>query len=207
MRKAWRHAKVGALALSAGALGLVAGLVLGMNTPVGAMAGGQARVAEGGIPGGYAEVERRSRAGSQQVFLGQPLGDTAPIFPGDPKVKWQLWNCVDAHPSVPRCRHGSGYTLEQIQSLGTHTGTHISAPCHFHENKPCLDRLPEKFFGLRPLMVINVKPLILARHGNGDFFITVRYIQNWLLHTRCTALPQNSYVVLYTALPSFYHLG
>jgi kynurenine formamidase len=97
--------------------------------------------------------------------------------------------------------------LEQIQSLGTHTGTHISAPCHFHENKPCLNRLPEKFFGLRSLLVINVKPLILARHGNGDFFITVRYIENWLRHTGCGAIPQNSYVVLYTGLSSFYHLG
>src|SRR5213079_2922353 len=83
-----------------------------------------------------------------------------------------------------------------IQSLGTHTGTHISAPCHFHENKTCLNRLPEKFFGLRPLIVINVKPLILARHGNGDFFITASYIRNWLQRTGCAAIPQNSYVVL-----------
>jgi kynurenine formamidase len=108
---------------------------------------------------------------------------------------------------VPRCRHGSGYTLEQIQSLGTHTGTHISAPCHFHEGKTCLNRLSEKFFGLRQLLVINVKPLILARHGNGDFFITASYIQNWLRRTGCRAIPQDSYVVLYTGLSSFYHLG
>jgi kynurenine formamidase len=135
------------------------------------------------------------------------LSDNAPIFPGDPAFKWQLWNCVNAHPSVPRCQHGSGYTLEQIQSLGTHTGTHISAPCHFHENTPCLDRLPEKFFGLRPLIVINVKPLTLARHGNGDFFITANYIHNWLQRTGCSAIPQDSYVVLYTGLASFYHLG
>src|SRR5258708_25112452 len=160
MWKAWRHAKVGGLALSGSALGLVAGVVLGMNTAVGAMAGGQARVAQGGISGGYAQVDPRDPARSQQVFLGQPLSDNAPIFPGDPKVTWQLWNCVDAHPSVPRCRHGSGYTLEQIQSLGTHTGTHIPAPCHFHENKPCLDRLPKQFFDLRPLLAIHRKPLI-----------------------------------------------
>src|SRR5260370_13218982 len=206
MWKAWRRAKVGALALSASALGLVAGLVLGMNTAVGAMAGGQARVAQGGISGGYAQVDPRNPARSQQVFLGQPLSDNAPIFPGDPQFKWQLWNCVNAHPSVPRCRHGSGYTLEQIQSLGTHTGTHISAPPPFPAHKPLLDRLPEKFFGLRPLVVINVKPLILPRHGNGDFFITTSYIQNSLQRTRCRAIPHNSYVVLYTRLSSFYHL-
>jgi len=119
-----------------------------MSSAGGASAGDQTRAAASGIPRGYTQVDPRDPARSLQVFLGQPLSDNAPIFPGDPKFKWQLWNCVNAHPSVPRCHHGSGYTLEQIQSLGTHTGTHISAPCHFHENKPCLDRLPEKFFGL-----------------------------------------------------------
>jgi len=207
MQQHRRHAKVGALALSAVALGLVAGFVLGLNSAVGASPGGQTRAAPGGIPHGYAQVDPRDPARSQQVFLGQPLSDNAPIFPGDPKFRWQLWNCVNAHPSVRRCHQGSGYTLEQIQSLGTHTGTHISAPCHFHENKPCLGRLPEKFFGLRPLIVINVKPLILARHGNGDFFITASYIRSWLQRTGCRAIPHNSYVVLYTGLSSFYHLG
>jgi kynurenine formamidase len=84
---------------------------------------------------------------------------------------------------------------------------HISAPCHFHEGAPCLNQLPEKFFGLRPLIVINVKPLIASRHGNGDFFITTSYIQDWLKTSGCGAIPQDSYVVLYTGLSSFYPLG
>jgi kynurenine formamidase len=208
-----RHAKVGTLAVgTVGVIfGLVVGLVLGVTSPVrasagSASAGSQTRVAVGSIPDGYAKVDPRDPDSSQQVFLGQPLSDNAPIFPGDPPFKWQLWNCVNAHPSVPRCQQGSGYTLEQIQSLGTHTGTHISAPCHFHEDQICLDRLPEKFFGLRPLVVINVKPDILARHGNGDFFITTSYIQDWMHRTGCN-IPQDSYVVLYTGLSSFYHLG
>ena len=207
MKKTGRHTRAFVLAASAVALGLLGGFALGMNSAAGAMAGRPVPTAPAGIPHGYARVDPRNPARSQQVFLGQPLSDNAPIFPGDPHFRWQLWNCVKAHPSIPRCRHGSGYTLEQIQSLGTHTGTHISAPCHFHENKICLDRLPEVFFGLRPLIVINVKPLILARHGNGDFFITARYIQNWLRRTGCRAIPQNSYVALYTGLSSFYHLG
>src|SRR5258708_19194115 len=62
-------------------------------------------------------------------------------------------------------------------------------------------------FGLRPLIVINVKLLILARHGNGDFFVTVRCIHKWLQRTGCGTIPQNSYVVLYTGLSSLYHLG
>ena len=206
MRKILRYTKAGAAALTAAALGLVAGFVLGMNPGAGAAAGAP-RVAAGGIAPGYAAVDPRDPATSQQVFLGQPLSDNAPIFPGDPKFKWQLWNCVNAHPGVPNCAQGSGYTLEQIQSLGTHTGTHISAPCHFHEGAPCLNQLPEKFFGLRPLIVINLQPLILSRHGNGDFFITTSYIQDWLKSTGCGAIPQDSYVVLYTGLSSFYRLG
>ena len=206
MQKISRHMKAGAVALAV-AVGLMAGFVLGVNTTAGAAAGARTQASAGGIPSGYAQVDPRDLSTAQQVFLGQPLSDNAPIFPGDPPFKWQLWNCVNAHPSVPNCAQGSGYTLEQIQSLGTHTGTHISAPCHFHEGAPCLNQLPEKFFGLRPLIVINVKPQILSRNGNGDFFITVRYIQNWLRQSGCKAIPQNSYVVLYTGLSSFYHLG
>ncbi len=123
-----------------------------------------------GISAGQAPLRARRGSGASGSRYA-----TTPIFPGDPKCRRQLWNCVNAHPRAPRCDQGSGYTLEQIQSLGTHTGTHISAPCHFHENKRCLSRLPEKFFGLRPLIVINVKPVILARHGNGDFFVTASY--------------------------------
>jgi hypothetical protein len=115
MKKPGRHVKAAAFAASAVALGLMAGFVVGLNSPVGASAGHQAHAALGGIPRGYAQVDPRNTARSQQVFLGQPLSDNAPIFPGDPKVKWQLWNCVKAHPSIPRCQHGSGYNLEQIQ--------------------------------------------------------------------------------------------
>jgi kynurenine formamidase len=205
MQQARRHAKVGWLALSV--VALVAGFVLGMNSAVGASpAADQARAASSGITAGYAQVDPRDPEQSRQVFLGQPLSDNAPIFPGDPPFHWQLWNCVNAHPTIPNCQQGSGYTLEQIQSLGTHTGTHISAPCHFHEGAICLNKLPEKFFGLRPLLVINVKPRILARNGNGDFFITISDIQAWMQRTGCT-IPQNSYVVFYTGLSDFYHLG
>ena len=103
MQKTRQHAKAGALALGAAAVGLVTGLALGLTSAVGAIAGDQARTTAGGIARGYAQVDPRNPARSQQVFLGQPLRDNAPIFPGDPPFKWQLWNCVKAHPSVPRC--------------------------------------------------------------------------------------------------------
>jgi len=75
-------------------------MVVGVTSAVGASAGGHARQAAG-IPRGYAQVDPRNPARSQQVFLGQPLSGNAPIFPGDPKVKWQLWNCMKAHPGIP----------------------------------------------------------------------------------------------------------
>src|SRR5437868_12321174 len=108
----WQQ-KTGVLAVAI-ALGLAAGFALGLNSSVGASARGQARAAPGGVLRGYARVDPRNPARSQQIYLGQPLSDNAPSFPGDPPFRWQLWNCVQAHPSVPRCRHGSGYTLEQI---------------------------------------------------------------------------------------------
>ena len=45
---------------------------------------------------------RATRTTRSRSSSGQPLSDDAPIFPGDPPFKWQLWNCVDAHPSVPK---------------------------------------------------------------------------------------------------------
>ena len=113
MQEIRRQAKLYALAVSAVAVGLAVGMAVGMTSAVGAIADGHTRQAAG-IPHGYAQVDPRNPARAQQVVLGQPLSGNAPVFPGDPTVKWQLWNCVKAHPSIPRCRHGSGYTLEQI---------------------------------------------------------------------------------------------
>ena len=125
MRKIHRHATPGAAVLIAAALRLVAGLILGSNPGANAAAG--LRAAAGGIAPGYAAVDPPT-ATAQQVFLGQPLSDNAPIFPGDPPFQWQLWNCVNAHPSVPKCAQGSGYTLEQIQSAGhAHRHPHLRA--------------------------------------------------------------------------------
>src|ERR1700719_4618777 len=59
----WRT-KAGMIAVSAVALGLVAGFVLGMNSTVGASAGARTRAAAGSIPHGYAQVDPRNPARS-----------------------------------------------------------------------------------------------------------------------------------------------
>jgi kynurenine formamidase len=143
-----------------------------------------------GIPAPYWHVDPRT---ARPVRLGQPLTTHAPIFPGDPPFRWRVWT------TVPE----SGYLLEQITSLGTHTGTHISAPCHFHVGAPCLVRLPERFFTPRPLVVLDLRPAI--RRRGGDFFVGIPDLRRFeRAHGR---IPQGSYVVLFTGLSRFYHLG
>jgi kynurenine formamidase len=150
-----------------------------------------ARLAERtGIAAPYWRVDPRT---ARAVRLGQPLTTDAPLFPGDPPFRWRVWT------TVPK----SGYLLEQITSLGTHTGTHISAPCHFHVGAPCLARLPERFFTPRPLVVLDLRPAI-SRRG-GDFFVGIAGLRRFEhAHGR---IPPGAYVVLYTGLSRFYHLG
>jgi len=143
-----------------------------------------------GIPAPYWRVDPRT---ARPVRLGQPLTTGAPIFPGDPPFHWRVWT------TVPK----SGYLLEQITSLGTHTGTHISAPCHFHVGARCLVHLGERFFTPRPLVVLDLRRAI-ARRG-GDFFVGVPALRAFeRAHGR---IPPGAYVVLLTGLSRFYHLG
>ena len=150
-----------------------------------------ARLAERtGIAAPYWQVDPRT---ARAVRLGQPLTTDAPLFPGDPPFRWRVWT------TVPK----AGYLLEQITSLGTHTGTHISAPCHFHVGAPCLARLPERFFTPRPLVVLDMRPAI--RRRGGDFLVGVAGLRRFeQAHGR---IPPGAYVVLYTGLSRFYHLG
>jgi kynurenine formamidase len=144
------------------------------------------------------------------VDLDQPLTRNAPTFPGDPLFRSTLWNCVEPHPELsPRCAEGTGYQLEKITSLGTHTGTHISAPCHFYERiegRPaaCLRDLHQKFFAPRPLVVIDVRRRV-ARAGHGDFFVELADIRAW--ERRHGKVPAGAYVVLHTGWSRFYALG
>ena len=150
----------------------------------------QALAKRTGIPAPYWQVDPRT---ARAVRLGQPLTTRAPLFPGDPPFHWRVWT------TVPK----SGYLLEQITSLGTHTGTHISAPCHFHVGAPCLVELPERFFTPRPLVVIDLRSEI--RRRGGDFFVEAADLRRFEhAHGR---IPPGSYVVLYTGLSRVYHLG
>jgi kynurenine formamidase len=145
-----------------------------------------------GIAAPYWAVDPRT---ARAVRLGQPLTTNAPLFPGDPPFRWRVWT------TVPE----SGYLLEQITSLGTHTGTHISAPCHFHVGAPCLTNLPETFFTPRPLVMLDLRAQMRRRDGDGDFFVGIPALRRF--EHRHGRIPPGSYVVIYTGLSRFYHLG
>jgi kynurenine formamidase len=185
-----------ALAAAAATTALAAERLLPQQSPaaarLSALPGGQAAelARRTGIAAAYWTVDPRT---ARPVRLGQPLTSGAPLFPGDPPFHWRVWT------TVPK----SGYLLEQITSLGTHTGTHISAPCHFHVGARCLVHLSERFFTPRPLVVLDLRSRI--RRLGGDFFVGIRDLRRFeSVHGR---IPPGSYIVLYTGLSRFYHLG
>ena len=95
------------------------------------------------------------------VHLGHVLSANAPLFPGDPQFSSTLYNTIPA----------DGYKLELI-SMGTHTGTHVSAPCHFITGAPCIDDLPASAF-VYPSFVIDVRDRIKSDPAHADFKLTV----------------------------------
>ncbi|MFI7586177.1 cyclase family protein [Spongisporangium articulatum] len=134
----------------------------------------------GPIPRGYAGVDPRT---ARRVPLWQELAPSNPIFPGDPAFTSEIWTTVAE----------SGYLLEHITSLGTHTGTHISAPAHFHEGAQYLSELDETF-ALMPLAVIDVSRRV-QRIG-GDFSLDVDFLKAW--ERRHGRYPARGCVLLYT---------
>ena len=139
-----------------------------------------------GIPRGYRDVDPRT---ATRVPLWQELSPTNPIFAGDPEFTSRVFTTIDE----------SGYLLEQITSLGTHTGTHISAPAHFVEGAKYLSELSESWT-LMPLAVIDVRERI--ENGDGDFSLGVSDLKEW--ERRYDRIPANGCVLLLTGFAEIY---
>jgi hypothetical protein len=73
-----------------------------------------------------------SLPGFSEVVSLSHINDPAkiPLFPGDPEFR------IDTAFTIPE----DGFFLEYVQE-GTHTGSHYSAPCHFHAGALCADQL------------------------------------------------------------------
>jgi kynurenine formamidase len=137
-----------------------------------------------GIPRGYEAVDPRT---ARRVPLWQELSPANPLFPGDPPFT------VETFTTIPE----SGYLLEKITSLGTHTGTHVSAPAHFIEGAPALSELGESWT-LMPLVVIDVRARVAAT--GGDFLVEVGALQQF--ERRQGPIPARGCVLLLTGFSS-----
>lgn len=145
-----------------------------------------APVASAGIPSGFESVDPRT---ARRVALWQELGPANPIFPGDPEFTVETFSTIPA----------DGFLLERITSLGTHTGTHVSAPAHFIEGAPALSQLDESWT-LMPLVVLDVRARIAS--GGGDFVIGVGELRRF--ERRHGRIPSGGCVLLLTGFSSRY---
>ncbi len=132
----------------------------------------------GGIPKGYEGVDPRT---AKRVPLWQELSTKDPLFPGDPAFSYEIYNTIA----------NDGYLLEHITSLGTHTGTHISAPGHFVEGAKLLSQLDEGWT-LMPLAVIDVRKRV--KTDGGDFSLGVAELKAW--ERKFGKFPPNGCVLL-----------
>ena len=145
------------------------------------MGAGRFSSSKGGrLPRGYEGVDPRT---ARRVPLWQTLSPADPLFPGDPPFRYRIADTIQK----------DGYLLEQITSLGTHTGTHISAPAHFHQGAAYLNQLDESWT-LMPLVVVDVRDRVAK--GGGDFTVGVKDLEHF---ERCHGrIPRGGCVLLLT---------
>lgn len=148
-----------------------------------------------GIPEGYGEVDPRT---ARKVPLTQSLRRGVPIYPGDPRFRFDP-RFIDTR--TPGHDDG-GFLLERITDLGTHTASHISAPVHFILGGRRLDEIGEGWT-LMPLAVIDVRRRI-SRHGP-DFRIDLEDLRRW--ERRHGSLPPNGCVLLLTGYAPLFYQG
>lgn len=71
------------------------------------------------------------------IDITLPLDENVAIYEGDPRYASEVWSSIEQ----------DGYMLSKI-SMGTHTGTHVDAPCHFvRDGKSIRDLSIKRFVG------------------------------------------------------------
>ncbi len=113
-----------------------------------------------------------------------------PIFPGDPAFR------IRTVFTVPK----DGYYLEVVRE-GTHTGTHYSAPCHFHTDGLCMDQLSPSDLVL-PAVVIDVRAQVA---DDPDYIVRIADLLAW--EADHGPMPQGAAVLLYTGCARFWAHG
>jgi kynurenine formamidase len=125
---------------------------------------------------------------TQAVFLSH-LNDpsTTPVFPGDPPFDLRTVF------TVPK----DGFSLQFVRE-GEHTGTHYSAPCHFHVGARCAGQLNAGDFIL-PAVVIDVRAAVEA---DVDHEVTVAELRTW--ESDHGQIPAGAAVLLWTGCDRFW---
>ena len=115
---------------------------------------------------------------------------TTPLFPGDPAFRIHTAFSIEE----------DGFYLEVVRE-GAHTGTHYSAPCHFHAGRLCMDDLsPEDL--VRPAVVIDVRQ---AAADDPDHVVTVADLKAW--EDTYGEMPAGAAVLLETGCDRFWPNG
>lgn len=63
--------------------------------------------------------------------ITRKLDESIPVYQGDPRFSLEVWRSIDK----------DSFMLSKIR-MGTHSGTHIDAPCHFIEGGKSVYELP-----------------------------------------------------------------
>ena len=174
----------------------VVAVALALTASVAYLAGSAASSGAAGGSGGLPGV-------SKVVFLSHVNNPkVVPGFPGDPAFTLTTAFTVPA----------DGYYLQYVKE-GEHTGTHYSAPCHFHVGARCAEDLAAGDFVL-PAVVVDVRAQVAA---NVDYHVTVADLKAW--QTANGAFPSNAAVLLWTGcdkwwgpqtgrtIPTYYNCG
>jgi kynurenine formamidase len=140
-----------------------------------------------GLPNGFGRA----------VFLSHVNDpDSVSLFPGDPEFVIEQVASVEA----------DGFYMNKV-SEGEHTGTHFSAPCHFHDGERCADQLAARDFFF-PAVVIDVRT---AARANADYAISVGDVKAF--ERRHGRIPAGAAVIAWTGwqdkwgTPAYFNYG
>jgi kynurenine formamidase len=140
---------------------------------------------------------------SRVVFLSHANNPVkTPVFPGDPPFSLTKKFSV----------HHDGFYLQYVKE-GEHTGTHYSAPCHFHVRALCADEMSAADF-LLPAVVVDIRAKV---QRDVDYHVTIKDLRRW--ESQHGAFPKQSAVLLRTGcdrwwsprigrdIPTYYNCG
>ena len=128
-----------------------------------------------------AAIEAHARHRPRRVYdLTLPIHPAMLIYPGNPPV------AVDTVRSIAQ----GGSSNISLLHIGTHSGTHADAPCHFIPGAPGIDAVPlEVLLGIARLFQLGDVPCIDRRLLEG---LDLTGVSRLLLGTRNSALLKES---------------